>query len=200
MRLTGFQVQAHAANSRRELNHLLGCGRVEGYGMTSANVSPNRSQKRCSLCTSCLARAQESGEAQAGDATDLGRCGDRRHWSRRARRGQSQVRLVAREPPRVGRDTYRAIPSPMVRTRPVSWTSAPAVEPEMRDSRIEATSEAAGHPSRPEGQFSRCASRPRVVRLTGLGGSVGAHRGGALEEQRWEDSRSSFWSVVVSRR
>ena len=33
----------------------------------------------------------------------------------------------------------------MVSTRPVSWTSAPAVEPLMRDSRIEATSEAANH-------------------------------------------------------
>ena len=31
----------------------------------------------------------------------------------------------------------------MVRTRPVSWTSAPAVEPEMRLSRMEATSDAA---------------------------------------------------------
>lgn len=38
---------------------------------------------------------------------------------------------------------HRAIPSPMVRTRPVSWTSAPAVEPEMRLSRMEATSDAA---------------------------------------------------------
>lgn len=31
----------------------------------------------------------------------------------------------------------------MVRTRPVSWTSAPAVEPEMRLSRMDATSDAA---------------------------------------------------------
>lgn len=35
------------------------------------------------------------------------------------------------------------VPSPMVKTRPVSWTSPPRDEPEMRDSRMEETSDAA---------------------------------------------------------
>lgn len=52
--------------------------------------------------------------------------------------------------------TNRAIPSPMVRTRPVSWTSAPAVEPEMRDSRMEATSEAAVEIQREVSQSGGC--------------------------------------------
>lgn len=107
---------------------------------------------------------------------------------------------TASAPARVGeleRRAYRAIPSPMVRTRPVSWTSAPAVEPEMRLSRMEATSDAAvtrlarvsdGAHSAPE---TVCYSpglavayeRARAGRWRGAGWelvSAGTSRGGSL--------------------
>lgn len=142
--------------------------RTPDENSTISSAEHNQTQDVSSMARERPERASGSQPAQSGrrNTTDPGRCGDRRHW-----RGTNDEWSIPRV--RKGRSRiYRAIPSPMVRTRPVSRNSAPAEVPEMRDSRMEATSEAA---EGREGQDELESSSSRgVERLTRLRGSVEA--------------------------
>lgn len=156
--LAGLQVQAHAANTGRELNHLLSCREIRNPNVSSSRLVAHPEGEAATKSDQWRTLNVAETVDTAADA--------------------GEVSYVAEYDVLV---TYRAIPSPMVRTRPVSWTSAPAVEPEMRDSRMEATSEAAVAVQYEVSRRSRCALVKKLH--TGLGGSVGprASGSGALE-------------------
>lgn len=93
------------------------------------------------------------------DAADEGRMGgEGGAEERRAKaRGGSEGEGRAQRRPR-----FYAL-----RTRPVSWTSPPADEPEIRDSRIEETSEAAGAPGRDAGESRQSQQTAQALETAG---------------------------------